>query len=87
MQHSQNSQPVLEDSIDHDKRRAGNDKFARLLHSSRPAEMRVIGEPFYGVSDRSSNTSACRRIFLRDVTPNRFEIVKRDAAPMISMPG
>jgi hypothetical protein len=36
--------------------------------------MRVIGKLFRGVLDRRSITSARRRVFMRDVPTNSFEI-------------
>jgi hypothetical protein len=41
----------------------------------------MIGKLFHGIPDRRSNTSARRRVFMRYIPANSFEIVQRDAAP------
>jgi len=79
--HRQNPQAVTEDAVDHDKGRASDDKLACSLHSPRLPKMRMIGKLFHGIPDRRSNTSARRRVFMRYIPANSFEIVQRDAAP------
>jgi hypothetical protein len=37
--------------------------------------MRVIGKLFHDIPDRRSITSARRRVFMRDVPTNSFEIL------------